>query len=265
MHMQQMFEYAYQTYAGKSRVDSPNEDSVAVYVKGESTQPGNGVAAVFCVADGMGGGHDGEVASQRVLAGLLSFFAEDRLPSFAATRGIPPDLTAHLLKDAVVHLNDDLVQFAASQGKNMGTTLDALVVRDDRYYLAHVGDSRVYLIREARIEQLTEDHSAVEELVRMNVPRAQAVQMFGSNVVTNIMGTSAMVKVDMREGDVQPGDVFVLCTDGLTETVGSPDIMASIGQHDSWQGVCDELVRMANERDGSDNITVLLAEARSLS
>lgn len=263
--MKHTFEYAYQTYVGKSRVDSPNEDSVAVYVNGQSAPPENGVAAVFCVADGMGGGHDGEVASQRVLAGLLSFFADGRLASFAAKRGISQDLTAHLLKDAVVHLNGDLAQFGASQGKNMGTTLDAIIIRDDRYYLAHVGDSRVYLIRDARAQQLTEDHSAVEELVRMNVPRSQALQMFGTNVVTNIMGTSPTVKVDLREGEVENGDVFVLCTDGLTETVGSPDIMAAVGQHDSFQDVCDELVRMANERDGSDNITVLLAEARSLS
>lgn len=259
------FQYAQQTYVGRSRMGSPNEDAVAVHVDRDHGEGAAGVQAVFCVADGMGGGQEGEVASRKILTGMLSCMADGRLSAFAARRGIPAHMTSHLLKEAVFRLNDELIQLAAAKGKRMGATLDALVVRGDRYHLAHVGDSRVYLIRSQRIQQLTDDHSAVEELVRRNVPRAHALRVIGAHVVTNIMGASVGLRVDLHEGDVLEGDCFVMCTDGLTSAVRQSDILLSVAQASTCQDACDQLVRRANERDGSDNITVLLARAQSVS
>ena len=255
------FEVAHQTYVGKARVGSPNEDAVGVYVADGQEHPNNGVQALFCVADGMGGGHAGEVASQKILQGMMAYLADGRLAGFAESRGISPDSTPHLVKEAVVLLNGELNRFAAAQGKRMGATLEAVLMRHDAFCLAHAGDSRTYLIRDGRIEQLTEDHSAVEALVRMNVPREQAVQMFGSNVVTNILGVQPVVQVDVIEGPVQADDCFVMCTDGLTSHVPPRDIVGAVTGAPTVQDACDELVRTANERDGTDNITVLLARA----
>ncbi len=254
-----VFEYAHQSYVGKERVGAVNEDALGVFVAdGEAP---HGVQAIFCVADGMGGGDAGDVASKKVLADIIHSLAGGRLQAFARRRGIPIHMTPHLLKEAVVVANDKLSRFAAARGQRMGATLEALVVRRGRFYLAHAGDSRTYRIRRGVIEQLTADHSAVEELVRMNVPRSQATQLFGSNVVTNILGVQPAVRVDLAEGDIAPGDCFVLCTDGLTSHVRAQDIAAVVAAAPSPQEACDELVRTANERDGSDNITILLARA----
>lgn len=254
------FEHAQQSYVGRARIGSPNEDAVAVHVANGPGSTGV-VDAVFSVADGMGGGQDGQVASQRVLAGLLGYMADGRMSAFAARHGIPEDMIGHVLKEAVVSLNGELIQLAAGQGKQMGTTLDALVVAGDRYWIAHVGDSRVYLMRHERIYQLTADHTAVAELVRMNVPRARALELFGTNVVTNILGVSASVHVDILGGHVKPNDRFVLCTDGLTGQIHAADILEMVTQARTCQEACDTLVREANSRDGLDNITVLLAQA----
>ncbi len=255
------FEYAHQTYVGKRRLGSPNEDAVGVFVADPTAEPENGVEALFCVADGMGGGHAGEVASEKVLAGVMSFLPDGRIREFARGRGIPVDMTSHLMKEAVVLVSNELNRFASAQGKRMGATLEALLIRRGRFYLAHAGDSRTYRIRGGAIKQLTADHSAVEELVRMNVPRPQAEEMFGSNVVTNILGARPTVQVDLSDGEVHPGDCFVMCTDGLTSPMPAKDIARIVAEAGSTQKACDELVRLANERDGSDNITILLARA----
>jgi protein phosphatase len=219
-----------------------NEDSFALAPE----------VGLFLVADGMGGHRAGQVAS-----GLAARAAVGTLRSLRDE----PCSPAEKLRACVTAANDEIL--ASSRVKpelaGMGTTLVALLAEGDRVALAHVGDSRAYRIRGGRIERLTDDHTLVGELVRRGeLPPSAAGFHPHRHVLTRALGVRRTVAPDLLELAPQPGDVFLLCSDGLTGHVDDAEIAQLVGAAPDLDTACQRLVDLANLRGGEDNITVIL-------
>jgi protein phosphatase len=203
------------------------------------------------VCDGMGGSNAGEVASRMTAAAVVR--------EFTAHPGLDP---AEMLTHAVVAANNEVWGFSRTRNdlNGMGTTCTALAVKDGHVMLAHVGDSRAYLVREHRATQLTSDHSLVAQLVaRQQLTAEEARHDPRRNVVTRSVGVAPDVEVDLvtLAEPLQNGDTLVLCSDGLHGQV-SDDEIAGAAMGDSIEAACRELIDLANERGGPDNITVAM-------
>jgi protein phosphatase len=141
----------------------------------------------------------------------------------------------------------------------MGTTLVAVLATPERVALAHVGDSRAYLIRNGRIRQLTDDHSLVGELLRRRqISEDDAREHPHRHVLTRALGVASVTQPDLAELTPAPGDTFVLCSDGLTTHLRDSEILLQVEREADLQKVCDTLVASANHRGGVDNVTVVL-------
>jgi serine/threonine protein phosphatase PrpC len=243
-------EYAQLTDVGRARPH--NEDYVDHVVP---TDPGQLVAkgSLFLVADGMGGHLAGEVASRGAVELVIAeYYADD-------SHDVPASL-ARAFRVA----NDELYhQAQADPAKGgMGTTLVAAAIVAHRVYIANVGDSRAYLIDRRGINQITEDHSWVEEQVRAGLlTPEQARRHPQRNLVTRALGSKPAVEVDIFEGEVQAGELLLLCSDGLTGRVSDAEI-ASIAREHSPREAAQRLIGLANDRGGNDNITALLIRAQ---
>jgi len=207
---------------------------------------------LFAVADGMGGHQAGEVASRLALTVLEERFQE------LVQQG---EETGNALLYAVEAANYQVFEESCRNNKcnGMGTTLSACLVAEDDLILAHVGDSRVYLVRAGEIIQLTEDHSVVQEL--LNEGRITAEEVPGHpyrNVLSRALGTGEQLEIDLLRVPLQPGDRVLLCTDGLTNMVSDTAIQAVVAAHGDPEQAVRELVRLALEQGGSDNITLIL-------
>jgi serine/threonine protein phosphatase PrpC len=207
---------------------------------------------LYLVADGMGGHTAGQVAAE--LAAQAAVDALRTLVDASAS-------LAEKLRYAVAAANREI--FATARAKpdlaGMGTTLVALLVGEGRVALAHVGDSRAYLIRGRRIRQLTDDHSLVAELVRRREITARAARGHPHrHVLTRALGVRRAVEPDLAELTPAAHDTFVLCSDGLTGHVGDEEIAEIVLAADDLEVGCEQLVALANSRGGEDNITVLL-------
>jgi PPM family protein phosphatase len=205
-----------------------------------------GVLAV--VADGMGGHASGEVASHLAVEVISRAYYEAEGDAHAA------------LQEAIKQANREIFSAASEKEslKGMGTTCVALAVKGRRAYCAHVGDSRLYVVRDDHIYQLTEDHSAVMEMVRLGIiSREDARHHPDKNVILRAVGTQAEVEVETwREpADVRAGDQFLLCSDGLSDLVAADEIRGALAAHDP-HAASAALVALARERGGHDNITV---------
>ena len=230
-----------------------NEDRLAIWNPGAADADGRGVLLV--VADGMGGALAGEVASQLAVDAVLSGYP-------AGTGEIVADL-----HDAIVAANHAVHEYSHRHPdlRGMGTTCTALVLRDGHGYLAHVGDSRAYRVRNGAIDQLTEDHSLVAQLVQhRHLTPEQARVDPRRNVVTRSVGVGPQVEVDAQPiaEPLQPGDTYILCTDGLHGLVDDEEI-ARVATGPDPERAARELVAMANDRGGHDNITVLVGRVEA--
>jgi len=206
---------------------------------------------VFAVADGMGGAQAGEVASA-LAAGAVTETAADP----GAT---PEQRVVSLIKAANWRVHERAASDASASG--MGTTMTVAMLGDDgRVTIGHVGDSRAYRLRDDRLEQLTDDHSLVAELVRRGelTPEEAAVHPQRS-VITRALGTEADVDVDVFSFDAEDGDLYLLCSDGLSTMVDS-DTIAEILRRNrrSLDTATHALIKAANDRGGDDNITAIL-------
>lgn len=227
-----------------------NEDHLAAIPGPEGGAWAGGVLLV--VADGMGGANAGEIASQMAVE-IVS------RELFAAAAQEP----AESLRTAVESANRHIFEQASSHTdwSGMGTTCTALWVKAGSVWLAHVGDSRAYLVRDGAAHLLTQDHSLVAQLVqRGQLTAEQARTDPRRNVVTRSVGAAATVEVDAGSLDqpLQAGDVLVVCSDGLHGLVAEDEI-AWYAAGDSLEKACEELVALANDRGGHDNISVVLA------
>jgi serine/threonine protein phosphatase PrpC len=205
---------------------------------------------LFAVADGMGGAQAGELASR---------IAVEAMGEGAGTSGEERVIT--LIREANRRIFARSSEDASASG--MGTTMTAAVVGDDGVVtIGHVGDSRAYLLREGRLEQLTQDHSLVAELVRTGKLSAEEAERHPQrSVITRALGTDPDVDVDTFTVDAQAGDLFLLCSDGLTTMVDDEEILETIeGSRDDLEQAARVLVRKANRGGGEDNITVVFFE-----
>lgn len=229
----------------KGRIRPHNEDAHLV-------EPGHGL---FAVADGMGGHAAGEVASR------LAIEAVRDMLSTGADGGGDEGVDA-LLRRAIQEANRRIAETIRNKPEyyGMGTTLVIGLVEQDRLWIAHVGDSRAYLLRDGSMKLLTSDHSLVNELVRLGIlSREKAASDPRRNVVTRALGSGASVVPDVSQEVLLPGDVLLLCSDGLNTMVPDPAIesaLASGGQ--DLEATSAALVDAANEAGGEDNVTVVL-------
>jgi PPM family protein phosphatase len=225
------------THPGRKR--RHNEDSYVV-------EP-----PMFAVADGMGGAKAGEVASGLAAAALREAGTDGRSGEERVTQLIQ-EANRRVFRRA----NED------RDASGMGTTMTVALVEDGRVVFGHVGDSRAYLIREGSIEQLTDDHSLVAELVRSGRLTPEEAEAHPQrSVITRAVGTEPDVDVDTFTIEPEDGDLFLICSDGLTDMVDDATIIEAIERHrDDLDEAAKALVTAANRVGGEDNITVLLVE-----
>jgi len=207
---------------------------------------------VFAVADGIGGAQAGEVASGLAAAALRDNSGDGD--------GDMPGRVDALIQEANRRVYQRQAADAAVSG--MGTTMTAALVEGDHVWIGHVGDSRAYRIRDDSLEQLTEDHSLVAELVRSGKLSPEEAEGHPQrSVVTRALGTDPDVDVDTFQIETKPGDLFLLCSDGLTTMVDDATILAETGRNrDDLKAAAKALVRAANRGGGEDNITVVFFE-----
>lgn len=209
----------------------------------------------YAVADGMGGHAAGQIASEVALNLFIRTFYGD------ATEDIEGSL-----REAVRHANGYLVEVAKSiPGRNgMGTTLTAAVIRDDELYAVQVGDSRLYLLRGDEFTQVTEDHSWVQEQVnRGTMTLEEAEQSPYRNVITRSLGAADVVEPDITALQIEPGDRYLLCSDGLTGMVPNDEIAEILRQHPPTVAAWT-LIDRANAHGGKDNVTAMVLEIQSV-
>jgi serine/threonine protein phosphatase PrpC len=205
---------------------------------------------IFAVADGMGGARGGEIASRLAAAALR----EDE----TGTTG--EDRVIGLIQEANRRVYERSSEDSDASG--MGTTVTLALVEDGAVTIGHVGDSRAYLIRERELEQLTDDHSLVAELVRSGrLSPEEAESHPQRSVITRALGTDPDVDVDTLSVEAKPGDLFLICSDGLTSMVGDEVILDIVERNrGNLEAAAKELVNTANRSGGEDNITVVFFE-----
>ena len=204
--------------------------------------------AVFAVADGMGGHLAGEVASRMAIEAVQRMARENERPGIAALR----EAVACAHETILAHAQDHI------ECAGMGTTLSVLWLGENYAYIAHVGDSRIYRLREGSLTQITQDHSLVEELVRAGlITREQARMHPRRNIITRALGTHGENEPDLLVTDVQDGDVFLLCTDGLTGMVPDDEIERTL-RDCGMEAAADRLLALALDAGGRDNVTLIL-------
>jgi serine/threonine protein phosphatase PrpC len=219
---------------------------------------------LFVLSDGMGGEAHGEVASALAVQTVLTHCRQSEnsraTPIFGESS---PDVSerTNRLASAIHLANRKVFETAASNAeqKGMGATLVAVWIEGQRLSLAHVGDSRVYLLRAGSMDQLTADHSLVAEKVRVGIltpQEADASEM--QSVLTRAVGTNSTVEVDTDEQALLVGDIVLLCSDGLTRMVTDPEIASTLLTSATAQESADRLVDLANENGGVDNVSVIV-------
>jgi len=173
-----------------------------------------------------------------------------------------PQRIAYRLREAVEVANNRIHTYAAAhpEVRGMGTTTTAVVVLADHVFLSQVGDSRAYLIRQGRAVQLTKDQSLMQRLVEAGeLTEEEAAKSERRNIILQALGPDARVKVDLTHQELRRGDILVLCSDGLSGLVKKEEIAEIAGRERDLQVACDKLIALANQRGGSDNISVILA------
>ena len=214
----------------------------------------------FCLAaDGMGGAAAGELASR--------IFAETASSIFSGSNGRSEEETLALVKKSFFTANKRILEHAAQNidHKGMGCTAELVAFTDGGYVLGHIGDSRTYRLRDGQLEQLTRDHSFVQDQVNQGlITPEQAKQHHLRNVILRAVGVTEKLVPDLLNGKAQAGDVFLLCSDGLTDMVDDGLIQKVLSSTSPLLQKFDALIEAANSAGGSDNVTVVLSEIESI-
>ncbi len=242
-----------ETNVGMKR--SHNEDNFAVIDEDH----------LYVVADGMGGHASGEVASKMAIDTLRDFFKATSADPEATwpykmdkSRGYEENRLITSVKLANLRI------FEAAQRdpklRGMGTTLVGILVVDDGVLIAHVGDSRAYRVRDGQIAQLTEDHSLLNDYIKMKKLTEEEIKNFPhKNVIVRALGMKESVKVDTMLDHPQPGDLYILCSDGLSGPVTDDEICEISSATNDLKESCNKMIERANSNGGPDNITVVVA------
>jgi serine/threonine protein phosphatase PrpC len=243
--------------AGKTDIGlvrSNNEDNF-----GYDTRHG-----IFLVCDGMGGQAAGERASKIAVDTVLDHFRRDRNDAATQVVGRTFDGVSERANElgraiqlANQAIHEEATLNAAQTG--MGSTIVAVVVADNLFSIANVGDSRIYLLRDGKIQQLTDDHSLVMEQVRRGLMTLEeAENSKNQNVIVRSLGVEDSVEPDLQDHEFAAGDVLLLCSDGLSRFVQNDSIVEIVSRADSLEKVCDELIEAAKSAGSDDNITCML-------
>lgn len=217
-----------------------------------SEEPMGNLPNLFLVADGMGGHRAGDLASEYTVSRVCE----------AVTKSMQK-IPFQILKGAFQYANQKLIEKAGESPAyaGMGTTLVAVTVQDDTAYVANVGDSRLYKIG-GTIEQITEDHSLVEEMVRMGeISKEEARNHPEKNIITRAIGVSETVEPDYFDTKLEKGECLLLCSDGLSNMLEDAQIKEILDRRTDLRSGAEELVREANRNGGKDNIAVVLIES----
>jgi serine/threonine protein phosphatase PrpC len=216
---------------------------------------------IFVVCDGMGGQAAGEVASKMGVDVLLNYFRNQAPAGIQPMNGQNGSSGAQNLANAIQLANKTIFQAGQEHnGRNgMGSTIVAALVRGNLLAIAHVGDSRLYLVRQGTIQQLTQDHSLVMEQVRRGyITLEQAQQSEMQNIILRALGSEEVVEADIEDFVAIPGDILLMASDGLTRYVQDDEILRIVQGPRDLKQACGELVKAARDRGGDDNITCLL-------
>lgn len=246
-------EVAGETNVGMKR--NHNEDNFSIIEE----------AGLYIVADGMGGHASGEVASQMAVDAMREFFsatAQDPERTWPykmdRSKGYEENRLITAIKLANLRIYESAQRDPRQRG--MGTTIVALFAVEDGVYMAHVGDSRGYRIRDGHIEQMTEDHSLLNDYIKMKRLTPEEIANFPhKNVIVRALGMKDTVKVDTRFEQPRAGDTYLLCSDGLSGPVSDPDMLTIVSGERDLKTAASKLIQRGNENGGPDNITVVLA------
>lgn len=237
----------YRTDVGRIRQN--NEDSVGIFVN----QDGNRLAIV---ADGMGGHRAGDVASSMTLTHLKDLW--EKSSGFQTA-----DQAEAWLKTSISHVNQLLLDHSISheECEGMGTTIEAIITTNLFASVAHVGDSRSYILNDSGFQQLTEDHTLVNELVRSGqISKEDAEHHPRKNVILRALGTEQTVNIDIKTITFEEGDILLLCSDGLSNKVSEAEMIEVLTNDEQLEKKAETLVSLANEYGGEDNITLAIVE-----
>jgi len=220
------------------RVREENEDSILLVPERN----------LFAVADGMGGHRGGKVASQMIVGELRAITQE---------REFGPQDLVELVESVNERVHEASLRDFALEG--MGSTCSVCLIQGKTAHVAHVGDSRVYLMREGTMTQITSDHRAVQELIDGGALTEEEAELHPlRNMLTRSIGVDEDVEVDRYDFGVRSGDVLLLCSDGLTSMIGESEIRAVLDAYDVLETAAEHLIARANDRGGQDNISVVL-------
>ncbi len=212
---------------------------------------------LFLICDGMGGANAGDVASHLAKEAIMETVRKNLLSE-------KPEMT---LKKAFYCANEVIFEKAEedSEKKGMGTTVTCALSYENSLYVAHVGDSVLFQIRNGNIFKLTKDHSYVQELVDLGkIDENEAKHHPNKNIITRAVGTARGLKIDQFKLKIEKDDIYLLCTDGLTDYLSDEEILEQILSHDNHKETLESLARIAKERGGKDNITLLLFGGEAL-
>lgn len=228
------------------RVRTANQDYVYA-----SVEPVGSLPNLFVVADGMGGHQAGDYASRYIVENLVTYL------QYTENSQIVP-----LLREGILKVNTQLYQESKEKPElsGMGTTLVAAVADENTLYVANVGDSRLYLVRD-RIRQVTKDHSYVEELVSLGrLERGSKDYKDKKNIITRAVGTEDKLLVDFFEVGLEPGDFILMCSDGLSNMLEDVEMEEIVGSDLELEEKAEKLITVANDNGGKDNIAVVLVD-----
>jgi PPM family protein phosphatase len=252
-----MLDVVYGQASDPGKVRTNNEDSLGAFIP-HSRHQARSHGYLFAVADGVGGLDLGEIASATAISVLTDEF--EKAQSGAMLISLLPRLVQHA--NAAVHDRTLVPEF---RGKKMATTVVACALRHDQAVISHVGDSRCYLVRNGKARQITQDHTWVNEQKKMGLISASEIaESDVRHVLIRSLGPEMFVSPDTTALTVQPGDVLVLCSDGLHDEMPESTLAEIVSQNKNMEEVANELVTRAVEIDGNDNTTAQVIRVRSV-
>ena len=247
--------YAGNTHVGMKR--SHNEDSLYLIPSQN----------LYMVADGMGGHNSGEVASQMAVEVVAQFFqdtAEDEDMTWPFKMDKDKEYQENRLVTSVKLANRQIFESAIAEPrlKGMGTTLVVVCYTNGGCYILHVGDSRCYRLRGSELKQITEDHSLLNDYIKMKELTQEEIDNFPhKNVIVRALGMKETVQVDSQFEIPENDDIYMQCSDGLSGMITDEDIQAIMVEHrDDLEASCNKLIETANANGGTDNVTVVLSQ-----
>ena len=241
----------YAAISDRGMLRAKNEDSCNIVLAAD------GSPQAFIVADGMGGHEAGDVASAMAVQ-----IVSDEVAVLIQN----PDNDSsvkELLEDAILKANARIYQYSLRKlsGLGTGTTLTAGVLHKGKLTVAHIGDSRFYLLRSGQLQKLTQDHSFVGELVDKGILDAEEAKTHPlRNQITRALGYEAQIEIDFFETDIYRDDIWLFCTDGLTQKVTSDELLSMLANADDPENILRNMVALANQRGGEDNITAIVVQ-----